>query len=360
VLSLSAPDLHRAPAADGFAWWYCDLVGERGEGVVLIWSVGLPFVPARDGDGDALARPSCSLAVYRDGRERFYLLSAGRPSSSLWDAAGSVYRVDESRFVIRRDLDRVALQADIDAPIPGGSLRVRGSIELHGQQCVLPSVAGAPSAHAWGPLAAACSAEARLDLGDGSPLVIRGRGYLDGNRSDVPLSDLSIEDWRWGRVAMPDRELVYFLLQSSDGSAPKHLILEIAPDGSVVARDDVTIAFDEGRHSLYGLRRTRVLELRARGDLVARIRYTSLVDDGPFYQRYLIDAEDGAGLRGRGFAERVVPARIGLAWQRPFVEMRLHRRGETASRWLPLFSGPTQGRVRRLLSSWARGSAAGP
>ena len=49
MLSLTSPDtpLDRTllDVAGGFAWWYLDLVDERGDGLVLIWSFGLPFLP---------------------------------------------------------------------------------------------------------------------------------------------------------------------------------------------------------------------------------------------------------------------------------------------------------------------------
>ena len=76
----------------------------------------------------------------------------------------------------------------------------------------------------------------------------------------------------------------------------------------------------------------------------------SLVDDGPFYLRFLVDAEDGVnGCRGRGFAERVVPANVDRPWQRPFVRMRTFATDGDNSMWLPLFSGPRSGRLRAAL-----------
>ncbi|HSC89641.1 MAG TPA: hypothetical protein VLC09_20300, partial [Polyangiaceae bacterium] len=72
-----------------------------------------------------------------------------------------------------------------------------------------------------------------------------------------------------------------------------------------------------------------------------------LVDDGPFYQRFLLEVESSLGA-GHGVFEVVAPARVDLPHQRPFVSMRIHRTGRSNSVWLPLFSGPREGRWGRL------------
>ena len=64
-----APEALTAPG--GFVWWYLDLTDGAGNGVVLIWSFGLPFLPgyadaARKGQGQSPAsRPSLNVAVYK-------------------------------------------------------------------------------------------------------------------------------------------------------------------------------------------------------------------------------------------------------------------------------------------------------
>ena len=71
-----------------------------------------------------------------------------------------------------------------------------------------------------------------------------------------------------------------------------------------------------------------------------------VVDSGPFYMRYLTRARAGDG-EATGVAELIRPDRIDLARHRPFVRMRVQQPSSNSA-WLPLFSGPKQGRIRRL------------
>jgi hypothetical protein len=76
------------------------------------------------------------------------------------------------------------------------------------------------------------------------------------------------------------------------------------------------------------------------------------VDEGPFYLRFLVDAATRENQRGRGIAEQVAPEQVDRSWQRPFIRMRTHATAAPNSIWLPLFSGPREGRSRRLWEHW--------
>jgi hypothetical protein len=75
---------------------------------------------------------------------------------------------------------------------------------------------------------------------------------------------------------------------------------------------------------------------------------TALLDNGPFYQRYLLRGRCGAD-EAYGVGEHVVPDRVDTDLLRPLVRMRVHQSDGPNSMWLPLFSGDSAGRVRRLL-----------
>lgn len=128
--------------------------------------------------------------------------------------------------------------------------------------------------------------------------------------------------------------------------------------GRVDRAAQVTAAFREGRHGWFGLRRAAGLTLTGRDVGEIDINFIHQVEDGPFYQRYLVEARTSRGEVGRGVAERVVPSRLDHAWHRPFVNMRVDRRDAARSMWLPLFSGAASGRWSRLVSSLLRGRAA--
>ena len=84
MISLTPPRHLRPPAtlqsSGGFLWWYLDLTDDDGNGMVLIWSFGLPFLPglaseARAGRPKQPAEsPSVNVVLYRNGRADFCLL----------------------------------------------------------------------------------------------------------------------------------------------------------------------------------------------------------------------------------------------------------------------------------------------
>jgi hypothetical protein len=78
------------------------------------------------------------------------------------------------------------------------------------------------------------------------------------------------------------------------------------------------------------------------------VEVRALLDDGPFYQRYLL-AGRCEGEHGRGVGENVVPGRVDGDVLRPLVSMRVHRVDGPNSMWLPLFCGDRAGRWSRLL-----------
>ena len=74
----------------GFTWWYLDLIDKHGNGAVIIWSFGLPFLPeyaskARNGVAvEAKTRPSLNISLYQNFKPSFYLLQEYEPHSVTW------------------------------------------------------------------------------------------------------------------------------------------------------------------------------------------------------------------------------------------------------------------------------------
>ncbi|MCA9492057.1 MAG: hypothetical protein KC621_19125, partial [Myxococcales bacterium] len=84
-------DPTRAEAKGGFTWWYADLVDARGDGLVVIVALGLPFLPgyasaAREGRAPAaVERPSVCVAHVQGGRLAFWALHETDPARVVWE-----------------------------------------------------------------------------------------------------------------------------------------------------------------------------------------------------------------------------------------------------------------------------------
>lgn len=344
----------------GFAWWYLDAVDAHGDGVTLIWSFGLPFLPgyesaARRGDGEAPHdRPSLNVVAYRGGEETFYLLQEYAPHDASWSGDGTRWTFGDNTIESVVVDGRRRVRVELDCPVPGTDDRLRGQVRLDG-------VARRPTAHApvtlfdhdWAPLTGPSRAEASLRIGSAPLLDVQGRGYHDRNGSRTPFSSLGIRHWVWGRVPLEDRELIYYLLWPSDGGPPEKLALEIGEDGTTVAHD-VELQLDGRRRARFGMPFWERLELRRGGERWLTVRHRAPVDDGPFYLRFFTDATDASGERHLGTGELVRPARVDFAPIRTFVDMRVHKTSGVTSRFNPLFTGPRAGRLTRQLSALLR------
>jgi hypothetical protein len=211
-----------------------------------------------------------------------------------------------------------------------------------------PTAADPMTSHLWTPMIAASRGLLELRT-PRSEFRVEGRGYHDRNSASKPLHSLGIRSWWWGRVALPGRDLIFYrLTPSAPDSAPRDLVVELAADGSCRAREDAGLSLARLRRSSWGLRWPSEVTFPDPDGRVVRVEVTSLLDNGPFYQRYLLRGRCGTD-EGYGVGEKVVPDKVDTDLLRPLVRMRVHRADGPNSMWLPLFSGDSEGRLRRLL-----------
>ena len=174
----------------GFIWWYLDLVEENGDGFVLIFAWGLPFLPgllhaARQGKPQMPGEwPAVSLAVYRGGTCVFYLLDV--PETASWDQTRTRESLafGRSTMTLGWESGRFELQVNLDTEGAGEP--------ISGQICVTgPGVQSetAPTAHSWAVLAACVSGQATLKIA-GEQWLFSGRAYVDRNAGDRPIDTL--------------------------------------------------------------------------------------------------------------------------------------------------------------------------
>jgi hypothetical protein len=338
-------------AHGGFAWWYVDAIDERGDGLVLIWSWGLPFLPgylsgARRGEGEpARARPSLNVSVYRGGRRAFYLLQTYAEAEAEMDGAGG-FRFGATH--IRQDRPG-QVRVELDCAVPRSADRLRGVVEVAGPPARLaPDLQPSPDpSHRWTPVLGPAWLEAHLTAGP-ERFAVAAPAYHDRNEGTRRFDDLGIDHWIWGRRARPEGTAIWYLTFAKAGP-PVAWGAELRADGEVRLAPELEPVLEAPRRGPFGVRiwdRVRLTQPSGADWLVARSG--PRVDDGPFYARTLMDVTSG-GDEGVGLGEWIVPDRIDLGRHRPLVRMAVHETGgRPNSFWLPLFSGPRAGRVARL------------
>ena len=351
--------------AGGFAWWYADIVDEHGNGAVLIWSWGLPFLPGlldatRQGKAQAAAGwPSLNVAFYRGGKQEYYLLQQFEPTEAHWESSGDgaeeVWRFGST--VIRRRIAEggVRLEAAIDcqqAELPA----LRGRMLLEGQtaQGFSAGEAAGVSGHRWGVVAGHATGEVELET-EGVSLKVAGRGYHDRNWAPRQLDQLGIASWTWLRASSAERSLVLYLLQPENGGPERLIGRWLEPSGEVRSIEPACISRSGSRRDRYGVQMEEQVTV-TQGAETLTLMLAAPVESGPFYLRAAVS--DAAG-GWRGWAETVVPKRIDRALERPLVRMAVHLRRGGNSFWLPLFAGLRRSRIARLLlrRTYAAGGA---
>ena len=354
----------------GFLWWYLDLIDDDGSGLVVIWSFGLPFLPgyadaARRGEAPPPSeRPSLNVCVYDRGELDFYLLQEFDASQVDWQAGddGDRWNFGDSRIVSELEGDQRVVELDLALEVPGLDEVTRIRVDGRGQASHFGDGQHEPGrrtdeplpVHDWVPLVCVCCGEATVRVGK-QVRQIQGRLYHDRNGGRRPLHQLGIDAWIWGRIALPGRELIYYLLDGVD-EQDQCLVLSIDDAGRIDRIEDCQLERTATSVNLGGLRWWPSLTLNLGADEQLRVDLGDVVDSGPFYLRSVLEAVDQSGARYRGIGEICRPDRVDLTRHRPLVRMRVHRQEGANSMWLPLFTGPRRGRVRRLLASWVPGN----
>jgi carotenoid 1,2-hydratase len=129
-------------------------------------------------------------------------------------------------------------------------------------------------------------------------------------------------DWHWGRCHMDDRVLVYL---GTEGCA---WASELGADGHDVWTD-VSISAVRRRISRFVLHdpiTVRVRGRRADGrEASFEVDQRRILDDGPFYRRYLAAWSTGSGQRSIGISEFMDATRYRRPWIRPFLRLPWYR-----------------------------------
>lgn len=325
------------PSPSGFSWDYLDLLDGEGSGVVLIWAKGLPFVPGTVGAGRAGrpiapdSEPSVSLSVYERGRCTAWSLHVLDPA----EVHGARFGSTEFRGTPG------AMDVRVDLPIPGGP-RLVGRIVTEGRPVRLAPRGDA--VHRWAPQALG-HGRASLSCGPWS-LDLEGRAYHDRNASAVGLEALGIARWFWGRIPHAGGDRIHYVLEPRIAEhGLQGFTVDVTLDGHAEVRE-VDVRTGPERRGRWGVRAPAWLELDG-----VRVEHVHALEDGPYYQRWAIR---GAGPEGThaGVGEVVAVDRMDRGPTAPLTRMAVHRpRG--ASPFLPLFCGPTSGRLARLVRAWS-------
>lgn len=338
----------------GFLWWYADAVNEQGDGFVVIWSFGLPFLPGyaaaqRAGRAPtARSRPSLTVCIYQGGKLDFYLLQEYAPEDATWDHDGC-WKFADSIFESSTIDGQRVLNAQLSMPVPGSDSKFVAAASIAGVARRRGPNDARNSTHDWSPLVG--PAVAKFEARHGADnWRFTGRGYHDRNGGRVAMHAQGISRWLWGRIPFDTFERIFYLSWPHHGPPELHG-LDILSDGTTRHAGELSVAVASSNRSYTGPTYPRRIELTVEGSLWLSVNVAHVIDEGPFYLRFMVNGRL-EGQSALGIAELVLPDAIDSDHLRPLVKMRVHTPKGWNSVWLPLFSGPRRGRIRRLVEYW--------
>ncbi|HKK45553.1 MAG TPA: hypothetical protein VJ964_08530, partial [Balneolaceae bacterium] len=155
-------------------------------------------------------------------------------------------------------------------------------------------------------------------------IEFKGRGYHDHNTGREPMRE-EFKDWYWGRFHFDDLTLVYYVMNRQKGEQHRAWLIDKKNERVLDVLEDIEL--QDRQLSLFGLHTARKLSLHSPNAAV-QIQQSKLLDNGPFYQRYLSDAFlriSGEQIveSQTGVTEYIHPSRIYSRIFWPFVDMRI-------------------------------------
>jgi len=330
-------DAFRLPEGTGaYEWWYFDLYdSDRQIGMVAIWFVGIPFSgvrqrSARDaskgGKADSARNfPAVAFSLYGPRHTIAYMANL-HPATSLQTSSDPL-RCRIGNNEARYHDGRYELLLD-DTLLDGGKLEGHFSFSPRALVTPVPRQMGVgaqaaiASEHQWIVAAPRCDVVGRVSCGPTS-YDLSGLGYHDHNLGTRPPQN-QFSQWEWGRAAFGDRTIIYYGSTGHDGKLSADLVA--ADDSSPVLAAPATLDRNDSRRNIYGLRYASRLEVRSSAGAIS-VHQKRVVDNGPFYMRFLSSFEDARGERATGFSEVFRPRALGWRWFWPLLDSRVRPAG---------------------------------
>lgn len=344
-----------------FSWWYVDVLDASGNGCVCIFSQGLPFLPGSPVERSQ--RFSLNCVLYKDGKECFYLLQEFPESAVFFEQTSTDIESVETWTIGPHRFERRITQAnegnhniqcliELDSSDDSLAHYIQGSIQLSGS--LIQDIQGLEvpliREHQWTPLTTQCIATIDVTTQD-EELSMNGAAYHDSNISNVLLNQLNIDHWWWARCSFAHRTWIVYLLKSTNQveSSPVYIVASVDRFGRWKSYDVESMDVVQRKRSIYGLSLPSAWRINLLDGPPITMQVQSWLDDSPFYQRVLVKMSVGSE-ENVGYLEHVVPPKLDIPWQQPFIRMKTHFQDQQGSFFSPLFTGSANSRWSRQIS----------
>jgi carotenoid 1,2-hydratase len=319
------------PPEGAYEWWYFDgLSDDEIYGFVIILYINNPFSPKYikelyNKDVRTSKHPAVSISLYKQQKTVYYSFLEFGEDDFSWDSEEWQLSIGNHKLHYSFSEGELGMRLELQQELASGH-KLKG--ELTGK-AVIPAEdlisKGKGERHFWNLLMPSVSLDVNFRVNDGSSEdVIKGqfRGYHDHNYGAEPMKE-SFRDWYWGRYQFKDYTLIYYLMNKHQNQQFDAWLIDKSSQRVLCSFNEVSLGYEQS--TLFGLSSARKIEL-SNEDTQATIQLSKVVDNGPFYQRFIgegIVKYKGEVQAAHGISEYIYPENIYKKVYWPLVHMRL-------------------------------------
>lgn len=301
----------RMQAMGTYEWWYFDAIDEEREMAITIilfdgmpmspyWLEALPHADSRDYSGYA-------VSLYRKGKK----------------IAGFVHHTEYNEILVHEQdmhirmggltMDKVgdAYSINLNTYFPDSTHSLIGELTFRSLIPNQESMQIGEGNHCWRLIAPQCNVEGNLALAEYDDIYaewsFNGHGYHDCNSGNDAL-DADYDDWYWGRCPIDDRQsIIYYHYPQSHGNDALSIAFLADEHDGIRQITDCSIKLGDVKLTSSLMHIAHVIDIEGMIDGAAfniTIKHLQAIEFGPFYYRFLIDAEMSGTTQSRhGIAE---------------------------------------------------------
>jgi carotenoid 1,2-hydratase len=339
MISDPAKDVRTIGSQPGaYEWWYFDAISSGGRfSLVVIFYEGNPFstrynsmIGTEGHQPSPSDFPAVSISIYEGNAPIYYSFTEFEQADAIFDEDKPYVKVGGHQMEMVRSEERLLYKLTLEESLPSGD-KIGASIVFDSPDhriTLFDKQGNNTTGHCWNLVQprAVVKADIRLEARNEDPTEIRfeGTGYHDHNMGREPMQR-EFSDWYWGRFHFEFGTLVYYVMNRENDRQHQAWLIG-KNDGQLIDSCDIIELEDKG-YTLFGLKTARKLQLMFE-DTEVHVQQSHLLDNGPFYQRYLSDAfvrRSSDGMIGSqiGITEYIRPGRISARIFWPFVDMRI-------------------------------------
>jgi carotenoid 1,2-hydratase len=315
-----------ADAAGAYEWWYVDaLCQTTGKGYVVIFFRGMAMSPNAMANPTDRASQHCGIAVsvYNNFAKVFFTYSEVPFEDCVFQHDGAYIKVGKSWLQTTGSTRTV--HAEISAKHGIRSVLIHAEVTF--EDISLNSVVANERCQDHGWNISQLQSEGLhnvwlFELGNAvGHLLWQSPMYHDHNWGSSPMHS-AITDWHWARL-LGNHNMAFLAVKYRSG-----WLAHFVSQGSLQACQTEQASFEllnKGISSM-GLRpHRRIIVYPAHcGDVtMVDIHHKVVVENGPFYQRYISAWYANGKYLGMGTSEYLAAMRMKQAWIRPFLRLPL-------------------------------------